>query len=707
MKATPYSNEPYYPMILSNGQDGIVVNYTGTNVCPSSGHGFPGETLGVPCGWYKASSRAANGKTVQQILRAGIEVEIYDSSCMPKYYEQSMDAKEGILTTKMIFADDVHITVESFLTENGLWGEKVTVTECPENIKVQLGFSLLRTFSGYAWTELLEPPTMEADPKPDEVSFTYSVSGKPGMGALWPSEPFVSIESCKDYFYGTMGKVKGLFGAVKKGTTVSRLLACVDATECEDYVAEYENRKQMAAKGYEYVKALHVEQYKKRNADTWVQMPDERLQGVYDISRYHLDGNFNRKTGAISLGLLPHLWDGGLHCSYDATFIIAALMRAGNEECAKKYSEFFISQGKMGKKALEGIGEKGTGFTGWTNSEGGFARLNKDLAYWLISDKPMFHLCEILNRYIVWKYTDRKLDRETEEVLRDAVLFVEKRLLRKIDGRHHMIEVQSGTENDVRVEADTSTIVQLAAAFRGAAEMLEEPRLRKIADEVLLDLAGNYREDGTLMPYRNAPYTAGGQMDYYLYTLPEPIDIVSVDNALRAGKTPWGYTFEQTTEEKRHWPWIHPRAAICYANEKRSEDAMMHLCSIPNYASSMGAIPEYIRIDGLPVNYWYTTAHGLAVCAVHDAFAHVRKEELRLLWGMTNAWQEFSCKKLHLENGLCVSISVKDGVLCKLELYNKTDEDKTVTLSVNHAFCPAHFPKSCTVRAKEAFIFEV
>jgi len=224
---------------------------------------------------------------------------------------------------------------------------------------------------------------------------------------------------------------------------------------------------------------------------------------------------------------------------------------------------------------------------------------------------------------------------------------------------------------------------------------------------VLLDLAGNYREDGTLMPYRNAPYTAGGQMDYYLYTLPEPIDIVSVDNALRAGKTPWGYTFEQTTEEKRHWPWIHPRAAICYANEKRSEDAMMHLCSIPNYASSMGAIPEYIRIDGLPVNYWYTTAHGLAVCAVHDAFAHVRKEELRLLWGMTNAWQEFSCKKLHLENGLCVSISVKGGVLCKLELYNKTDENKTVNLSVNHAFCPAHFPKSCTVRAKEAFVFEV
>ncbi len=705
MKATPFSKEPYYPIALSNGQDGVVVNYTGTNFCPVSGHNLYAESLGVSCGWYKASTRAHTGRPVTQVVRACIHAEVFDSACTPSHYEQSMDAKTGILTTKLTFAKEIHVTVESFLTDDGLWGEKLTVDKCPPSFSPRFGFGVLYPNCGYAWLKHRDESVLDMKISCNEISFTYKLGDLSGIGALIPSVPFPSVSQSPDSYYNPDGVGIGMYGDVREGAVYSRIMICIDETECKDIHAEFERRKKIAAEGYEAVKMAHIAANKARKQDTWVSVPDERVQGVYDISRYDIDTNYNRTSGAISLGIFPHLWAGALHCSYDANFIIMALMQSGNREAAEKYKEFFISQGEMGREALQKINMEGTAFSGWTDCFGNFGRKGPDLTSWLTSYKSMFVCCEIINRYFVWKYGDRTLDAKTEAILRDVLLFIENNLLIKTEEGFRLKNVKSGTENGLDVEADTSTVLMLAAALNGASEMLSDPKYTRLANEIKEPLKENYREDGVLMPYKDATHTAGGQMDYYIYSMPDAIGIESVDAALKEGKTPWGYTFDQTSEEKRHWPWIHSRAAICYAHEGRSEDAMEHILDIPNYSSALGALPEYIRMDGLPANYWYTTSHGLAVWAIHDAFAHVKRDTVRILWGMTDKWQDFSCENLHLENRLTVSLSVRGGKLEKMELHNPTKADITVNLFANPTFAPEGLPANCTVKANESFIY--
>ena len=707
MRASLFSSEPYYPMLLSNGQDGIFINYSGTNICPYSGHNTLTETLNASCGWYKASTRmSTGGGYIAQVVRAIMHTEALGVSCMPNAYEQSMDARTGILTTKLTFLKEIHVTVEAFLTDDGIWGEKVKIEKCPEELNFKIGFGVTAPDTGAAWTSYPHTSDFHVELTENEIPFSYSINTKKGLGTLLPADKFTKISEGIDFFFHPKDNAVGMYETVREGDTFSWLMICVDETECEELSAEFDKRKKTASKGYNALREAHVKRYRERNCKTWISVPDERVQGIYDISRYHIDGNFNRRSGAVSLGLLPHLWGGGLHCSYDATFIYKPLMQVGNSEAAEKYNQFFISQGEMGKKALENIGMEGTAFSGWTDCFGNFARINMELGYWLTNYKPMFVFCELINKYIVWKYTDRKLDEKSKRILLECVRFIENRLIRKTEEGYRLIDVKSGTENGLCVEADTCTVLQLSLAMRGISEMLNEPRYLKIANDVRAAIGENYREDGVLMPYKGAMQTAGGQMDYYIYSMPETIGIESVDAALKEGKTHWGYTSNQSTEEKRHWPWIYSRAAICYTYEGRSEDALEHLLKMADYASALGALPEFIRIDGLPVNYYYTTPHGLAVWAVHDAFAHVHKDEIRILWGMTEQWKDLSCQNLHLENRLQISLDVKDGRIKVLEFRNPTEKDISVKLRINSVFIRREVDEMCIIKAGETLLVD-
>jgi len=705
MKATPFSKEPYYPMLLSNGQDGIVIGYCGTNVSPISGHAALYETLGVACGWYKASTRAYTKSPITQILRAVLHVEVFGAPCMASHYEQYLNPEEGVLITKLIFAKHIHVTVESFLTEDGLWGEKVTVDQCPDNADLKLGFGVLRHFCGYGWMKLQVESELFAKMDPAGVAFDYTLTDAKGRGALWASTAFDRNVYKEDYPGGPTATALGMYDHVEEGMSFSRVLTCVDETECAEYEAEFVRREALAEKGYEAVKTDYIEKYRAQTGGCSVTVPEEKLQGVYDLSRFHVNGHYNRQSGAINLGNMPHLWGGGLHCSYDANFAIHALLNSGDLQAAEKYKQFFVEQGKLGREMLQKINVAGTAFTGWTNCFGGFARNGRDMAQWLINEKPLFVCCEVLNRYDVWKYTDQQLDEESRTVLQDVWTFLRDQILRERDGKYVLIDVKAGTEAGFDVEADTALIIYMAATLRALDAMLGENFREQIARDILESMEINYTEEGVLMPFKDAPYLGGGQMDYYIYTLPDAIDIKSVDKALEVGKTPWGYTFEQTTEEKRHWPWIHSRAAICYTHEGMHAAAMEHLLQMTNYCSAVGALPEYIRMDGLAINYWYTSAHALFVWALHDALVHVHKDELRLCYGIIDQWQDFSCKGIYLENGLNVDMEIKGGVLQRLTLQNRIDKAVTVRVKINSCF-EAELPEVCTVEAGSLKIYE-
>jgi len=424
------------------------------------------------------------------------------------------------------------------------------------------------------------------------------------------------------------------------------------------------------------------------------------------VSRYVIQGARNRQSGALLLGILPHMWGGGLYCSYDAYFIIHALLSSGALETAKGQQDFFVAQAGIGQEVLRKAGLKGTAFTGWTDCNGRFARLGWDMAKWFLNEKPVFICNEIMNFYIAWKYAGRKKDVYIEGILRDTYLFIKTYLLCKKDGKYSLINVKSGDESGVDVETDTFTILALAQALYALGDMLQEKEIFEVRSEILEDVAQNYTEEGVLMPFKNAPYIGCSQLDYYIYMLAEGIPFVGVDRAMEVSEKEYGCNGDYISEVYRHWPWIRGRAAICYTHEGRHTQAMDQIEKLMQGATSLGALPEKIRLDGMPVNYWYTSPHAFVVWALHDAFVHIKGDTLRIAYGFTDKWQNFSCEDICLENGLRVSFSIEEGILKKLLIINTTEQQFHLKLMLNGCFS-ADLPEVYLLQSKETFLYEI
>lgn len=711
--ATPKSKEPYYPTLLSNGQDGILVDYSGSSFVSSSGHTHYEQSLGAATGWYKGTSRAETGRPISLIMSSGIQVVLFKGLAEPNYYEQTMDCENGILTTILTFAKRVRLEVESFITDDGLWCERVKVLRCPKSWDLKLGYATIPGYSGYAWMDLTVNPGMQhPEIKDNELTFGYQILSKSGKCGMWTNRSFHETDLARNRITKEICKCIVMFEEFGEGEVLSRVMTCVDETETENLQDEFANRKQRAQMGYEALKEDYVKNKTANTKSAQVSLPNPQVQRVYDMGRYVVQSCQNRKSGALCLGLLPHLWGGGLYCSYDAHFTLNALLTSGYTQNIQPYKEFIYRQGEIGRQALKGLGMEGASFTGWTDCLGNFTRKGMDLGVWLLKEKPMFAAFEILNIYKIWCYTGKQTDEKLKMLLEDYALFAEKNLLQKRGNRYYMISITAGTEAEFEVETDTFTIVPLGQAFIKIGEMLKQPRYVEIGESLLESLRENCTKDGYLLPFKGAKYLAGGQMDYYLFSLPkgdafDGLDgIKNVDKILKIGKTPWGYQFDVPTEVYRTWPWYDGRAVLCYAYAGQSEKAMRHILNLPNSASSMGILPEKVRLDGLGINYWYTSPMALAVWAVNTAFAYTKGENLYLCQGFTKRWQTFSCENIHVENGLRISVSIADGKLKKLVIENIHKQAQTFNLLLNDEFTAENLPKTCTVEGKSQFVFE-
>lgn len=706
LKATNFSQELYYPMLLSNGKDGILIDYSGSNFCSYNGHTHSEQMLGASCGWYKAGTRSISGQVVAQIIKAGYQISIHGIISEPDNYAQWLDPQSGIFYSELTFFKELHIKVESFLTDEGLWCERIFVLKCPSEFQAKFGFRIFMPRSGYNGMEFASKPTIFAVADTKELGFTYQLASVKGKGSLIPAKPFDRIELKNNKEQGELYFCEGIYEHVAEDDVFTRVMICLDESECEDLEEAYASARKVALEGYEQIRESYIRSYKENVGISRITLPDERLQQLYDVSRYVIQGARNRQSGALLLGILPHLWGGGLYCSYDAYFIINALLSSGVRDAARGQQNFFISQAEIGHEVLCKAGLKGIAFTGWTDCNGRFARTGWDMAKWFLNEKPVFICNEIMNFYTAWKYAGRIKNLHVEEILKDTYLFIKTYLLCKKDGKYSLINVKSGDESGVDVETDTFTILALAQALYALADMLQNADILEVRRQVLEDILQNYTEEGALLPFKNAPYLGGGQLDFYIFMLPEGISFVSVDKAMEISEKGYGCDFGYISEVYRHWPWIRGRAAICYTHEGRHTQAMDQIEKLMQGATSLGALPEKIRLDGMPVNYWYTSPHALVVWTLHDAFTHIKGDELRIAYGFTDKWQNFSCEDICLEKGLRVSFSIEEGILKKLLIINTTEQQFHLKLKLNGCFS-ADLPEVCFLQSKGTFLYEI
>ncbi|MEA1950683.1 MAG: hypothetical protein U9N87_04820 [Planctomycetota bacterium] len=680
---TPLSPEPYYPMLLANGSDAVLVSYSGSMISGLTGHSHFEQHQGAPCAWYKVAhpGHMNAGLTIQPIVESGYQIIVDHEVCEPEGYTQRFDSRHAILATR-VHARGVVCEVESFLTDDQVLVEHYRIIEAPEKgAGMAFFFRGARTGSG-ALRPIHRVDVKLGKQTATRLPFTYQLSGIHGGGVMLTDLAGNKPYSVEPGFH---------FEHLKAGWTATKFLILKDLSDGKDYaerlrkvIAECEER------GFAGIRRKHCERWSAYSRRSRVTLPDKRLQYLYDVSLYVIRAGQHRPTGAITCGMLPFHWGGGTCVPYDAAYAQQALLATNHVSEADGLIRYYEDQRSEAKKLAKEFGKDGAVYPGWTTCLGkNKGRSMKEYLHY----KPFMASYIALSCYWQWCLDPSSEKAEYFAPLMKEILDLSVASFIDDEGAvAHMRPSIAGNESYVEVENDTFNGLVHArtlAAYAEIAQTIGGPKHKEyaaLAQRLYKGVFENYR-DGFLWPYRNAKYITSLQFDFYLLNLPEGIDGRSISTALELSKTPWGLDSVQPSERYRDWPWEGTKAAIALTHMGDHKTAFGLINSAGRFSSALGALPEKIRMDGYPIGYWYTTCHALFAWSVTTALCHDGPEdEIRILWGMDGTWKDVAFTNLRLKGGILASGEVKDGILCKLTFRNPGTEPQQRTIRLNKQY---------------------
>lgn len=687
MKATPFSSEHYFPQILASGKDAVLINYDGSNFVSRNGHTHGEPHQGAPVGWYKMS-HSSSSTVLQPAAAAGVQVEFYGAPAEPLMYEQDFDPHIATITTALTFRNDLRLTIVSFMTSDSIWCEKVTVDNLPEDMKVDISFRLRAPETSLVCMKFKNDHSFAVNVSDDYIMCDYTNGPFKGRGLLKASVPFDScISNSKNprHAYGD-----GKYEAVKQGFSVSRTMILVGEEENIDFDA----LAKKASAGFEALHIEHKREWEQYFSCSDIEIPDAKLKDVYDVARY-VNKSHQHPVGLISLGMLPNHWQGGIACGYDQAFPHAAFLTSGNFTESQKYTDSYLHFADDCREILNEHGVKGTTFYGWTTCDGQYTRNAIDKFDWVTSFKPMFSAFSIVAMYNEWLYNPDAITQEHINVIKDQLLFYTDYMLLENEEVAQIRSVESGTEGGFAVNLDSFTQALYAAAFKYAGEILDNSRYIEISQKMFNALRINCDADGMLRYHEDAPYIGGLLREIYLFLPNAYKEMQYVDRQAEASFTPWGVDNDSPFEEYRHWPWNDPKEARMYIRKECPEKAIRYIRHIAYGCSSLGALPEKIRLDGYPINYYYTSASGLAVTALNEAFAcDADSGAVILAGGIAKPWLDFSCRDIRVSGNIAVSFQVSEGSFVSLCVRNDSKSEREVVLHFNEQYThPADIDK--------------
>jgi hypothetical protein len=373
--------------------------------------------------------------------------------------------------------------------------------------------------------------------------------------------------------------------------------------------------------------------------------------------------------------------------TYDASFGHRALLITDHGAEAQAHLGYYERQRADAVALAHRLGSQGAAYPDWVNCFGQY--LGTDLVRRILEVRPNVAAYIALDCYWQWRYFPQDAThRHRLQAMREIADFALACFVDEQGDEAMLKPCMAGNESDVMVRNDTFNALVIARALAAFAEMAHDldvaisPRYADLARKLYAGLSKNCR-DGVWMAYRAAKY-ATMQFDYYLANLPDGIDTRAIDWYLQATRTPWGMDYPQPSEAYRDWPWLSARAAIVLARLGRSAESFQNLVNTGRYVSSLGAIPEKIRLDGYVIGYWYTTAHSLFIWSMAEALCHPgRDDEVRLLWGLDGAWKDVAFRDLRLPGGLLASADIQGGRLHHLSVTNRSPASLERILSLN------------------------
>lgn len=704
MKINAFSEGQYYPMLLGSGRDGVLVDYVGSNFLSLNPHTHNVPHEGSPCGWYKMANLTQKD-TQYPVVMAGIQIMQFGAPAEPTFYEQEFIPQKATVETVLDFRFGLKLKITSFMTSDSIWCERAEVLELPADKEYGFAFRVNEPFfaSGCYYGDFTYPCDFNFSASENVISFDYKIASHSGKGALVANKPFSSIKRRDERETNNPRNIEGYFENLKKGDVLERAMICLGDNETH---TTYEELLQKAKSGVSALEREHIAEWQSYFATSSVSLPDQRLEYIYNVSRYISKAYQHPDTGLIALGLLPNHWKGGVWCSWDAEFVHSALLSCGNFKESSLYADSYVLTAPENYEAVKKCGFKGVAFSGWTTVTGKFIG-HTTLEEWLMSFKPLFCAYSIFAIYNEWAINPKAITEKHLKIAEDVLAFWLDKIITEKDGLYRVIDMKDSAEMETVVSLDSKIQSTIAKAFLYVASMTGKEEYKKIGQGMFAALEENRREDGILADWKGSPFNDLFIWCYRFLSCDNLITPQALDELMQTLKTPWGYDVTVASEEYRHWPWYVSISIINYVLSKNPQKAMENVKKLTYSTSPLGAFPEKVRLDGYKVNHWYCSPHGLCVSSLNAAFAHsAEQNKIILLGGFTKDYGSFECRDLFVNGGFKVSLKVSNGEPVYLKIENTSDTQREVELDINPDFYIPDQYKRITISAKSVFCFE-
>lgn len=687
-EATPDSERPYFPMLLANGRDAVLIDYSGSMMTGEPAHTHHELNQGTVKGWYKVGHRTDRPNSILPVVQTGYHMICDGERYEPDYFRQVFDPALAILTTT-VRATGFKYVVETFLTDDSVLVEHFEVHSVPPG-KTELELFISAPNTGLYPTEFpVEIKTrIRRDQKRGAVEYGYEYREFRGRGFLWT-----------DRRTRTEGLSSLQVSGLKSGSKLTKYVMMLDHTDgVSTRAASVRRFSKLSARTYRQIRNTHVKTWKKFSGASSVHLPDTGLQHLYDLSLYVSKSHQHPATGAATVGMYPALWGGGGLFGYDCYYLQQALLRTNHPEESGKLIGFWKQCGKHARAFARKIDMPGLFYPACN-----FSPLGEDYGSnlkSLLREKRLENCVialEILRHY---EYTGNVTDlADNWTVVRGCIDFIlAESLIETSD--EAMIKEVSGVSESLAVPNDTLTAVVLIKALECvavAATVLEKKlpeRYAIVLQKLRSGLAGNYCE-GVLMSSRNAKEPGCIPLSATVFSTPEAIGLRSIEAALQQTETPWGLCGGFPTEKYKDWPWFHFRAAIALAYLDHP-DAASYVLSGTRCNSALGAFPEKIRIDGYAVGYWYSSPHALFAFAITTLLANDAGGTINLFPLIPATWNDVEFRDLRLPPGLLISAKLKQGKVTEAVIKNDTGKAVETRVRIPSRFIAKRFRKKNT-----------
>jgi len=664
------SGKPYFPMLLGNGMEHVLIGYSGAmGACAGHEHWSYGTT---DTGWFRPDRRTRPSRGVLNLLqcgyivRPGIHADGIDTA------EQVFDATTGSLVTECRFAN-ARIRVTTFLTANHLLVHRFAVSTDAEDMWMQ--FFIRTPLPRGPLAVGVDPSQSQLPEKLGDRVLAFTVRGEgwtSTAGRLFCDHPRAKRTSCYNRRAGIEVPLQG-------ESEFTFVIQCNDADDDQDTGASI-----ASVDRFDYPRTLdwHQTEWRQFDARSVVQVSHGAIGEIYRTSLYTVRAHQHFDLGGITVGAYPGMWSNGVN-SYDVSYSLMALLGANRMNEAERVVRFWqqilpLLRQRANEADLPGVACPAP-MSPWGES------IPKSREQ-ILEERHFITANIALHVWQLYQYSGRLAAlHDYWDCLAGPVEFLLGACVKEFPDHAEIIR-SSGPNGKERIDGKVVyhpnpirtllATIEAVRAIREAARLLgkkPDPRWERLLPKLERGIHAN-RFQGLIRASRTPK--APPRVDAaYLGLFHCPTDEKTLTAEIEHATGPEGF-MRWPDHGYRAIPWSHLNVSAALSRLGRPGAAQM-LEVAARFTTILHGFPEAVRPDGVYYKTWYPTVHGAFVHAVNLLLARPRGELVELFAGLPLEWGDASFRSLRVPKGLLISAS-RIGENISAEVTNDSDHRQSI-----------------------------